>query len=79
MRVKKEVRDRFIERLISLTQYVLSNYTVEGYKTLWDMCTDWNSTHDSRDEVFMSEIYNDSDDIIGIGIEDDILYFKEVI
>ena len=75
MRVKKEVRDRFIERLISLTQYVLSNYTVEGYKTLWDMCTDWNSTHDYRDEVMMCEVENDEGEVIGIGIEDVVIYF----
>lgn len=79
MRVSKEVRSRFIEKLFAFANDVVANYTDENYKFLWDMCSLWNSTHDSKDEVFMSEIYNDSDDIIGIGIEDDILYFKEVI
>lgn len=77
MRVPKEERNRFIERLFDRANDMIIDYTWEKWKLLWDMCNIWNNTHDIRDEIFMSEIYNDSDDIIGIGIEDDILYFKE--
>lgn len=69
---------KMLEKMYEKANALQKNYTWQGWEEIWDMCYDWNSTHDRKDEICMSEHWNDeTDEIDGFYIEDDYWIFEE--
>ena len=64
-------RDKYILRMMKKADKLSRRYTWEAWKEIWDMCSDWNSTHEEREEIFMTEHENDNGEVDGFFIEDD--------
>ncbi len=70
-------RNQTISKMMKMANELMKNYTWEKNKALWDMCYDWNSTHEESEEIFMCETSDDDDNVNGFMIEDDVWYWPE--
>ena len=71
-------REKQIIKMMKMANKLVKNYSWELNQKLWDMCSDWNSTHDENDEIFMCETCDDNDNVNGFMIEDDVWYWQQV-
>lgn len=71
-------REKMIAKMCKKANALHKNYTWEGWKKIWDMCSDWNSTHPESEEIFMCEHWNEETDLVdGFYIEDDYWIFED--
>ena len=70
-------REKQIIKMMKMANKLVKNYSWELNQKLWDMCSDWNSTHDEDDEIFMCETCDDNDNVNGFMIEDDVWYWQQ--
>ena len=83
---RKERRMKEREQMIRFMCRIANKLVCDGFKNntwranrkLWRMCSDWNSTHDSREEIFMCETSDDDNNVNGFMIEDEVFYWQEV-
>ncbi len=67
-----------ILKMVKKANKLHKNYTWQGWKEIWDMCSDWNSTHSREEEIFMCEHWNEETDLVdGFYIEDDYWIFND--
>lgn len=64
-------RDKYIQIMVKKANKLCKRYTWEAWEEIWDMCSDWNSTHPETEEIFMAEHENDNGETDGFYIEDD--------
>ena len=74
-------KDKMVEKMYKLANEITGkntkNYTWEKGSKLWDMASEWNSTHEDS-EIFMCEVHKeDGYEYDGFMIEDDIFYYVE--
>ena len=70
-------REQMLRKLYKIANDLFKDYTLDKWNEMWGLCSDWNSTHDSREEIFMSEICDDEDRVNGFMIEDDVWRWEE--
>ena len=70
-------REKQIIKMMKMANKLVKNYSWELNQKLWDMCSDWNSTHDEDEEIFMCETCDDDDNVNGFMIEDDVWYWQQ--
>lgn len=68
-------RDEMIRTLVNIANRLVKNYSWDLNSKMWDLCCDWNAEHDDA-EIFMSEVSDDDDNVIGFMIEDDTWYWN---
>lgn len=75
---KGQSRDDVISDMYRLANEAIKRGNARIEKVIWRICSDWNSQNEERDEIFMSELWNDEeDDMIGFMIEDAPYYYNE--
>lgn len=75
---KGQSRDDVISDMYRLANEAIKRDNARIEKVIWRICGDWNSQNEERDEIFMSELWNDEeDDMIGFMIEDAPYYYNE--
>lgn len=75
---KGQSRDDVISDMCRLANEAIKRGNSRIEKVIWRICSDWNSQNEERDEIFMSELWNDEgDDLIGFMIEDAPYYYNE--
>lgn len=71
-------REKMIRKMSEKANALMKNYTYKGWEEIWDMCSDWNSTHPVNEEIFMAEHWNEETDLVdGFYIEDDYWIFED--
>ena len=71
-------RDKYIQKMMKKANELCKRYTWEAWEEIWDMCSDWNSTHEQREEIFMCEHVNEETELVdGFYIEDDYWIFPD--
>ena len=70
-------REQMLRKLYKIANDLFKDYTLDKWNEMWGLCSDWNSTHDSREEIVMSEICDDEDRVNGFMIEDDVWRWEE--
>lgn len=71
-------KEKMIKKMMQKANELSRNYTWQGWKEIWDMCSDWNSTHNQKEEIFMCEHENEETGLVdGFYIEDDYWTFPE--
>lgn len=71
-------REEMIGKLYKIANDLFKDYSYEKWNEMWSLCSDWNSTHDSREEIFMSETSDDEDRVNGFMIEDDVWRWEDL-
>lgn len=75
---KGQSRDDVISDMYRLANEAIKRDNARIEKVIWRICSDWNRQNEERDEIFMSELWNDEeDDLIGFMIEDAPYYYNE--
>ena len=76
--MKKTAREQMILKMMEMANDVVKNYTWEKYHKIWTMCADWNSSHESSEEIFMCDMEADEEHPNGgFYIEDDYWVFAD--
>lgn len=70
-------RNETLKKLYRIANDLLKNYTLDKWNEMWDLCCDWNSTHDSSEEIFMSETCDEEERVNGFMIEDDVWRWED--
>lgn len=71
-------REKMIRKMFKMANALKRNYTLEGWENIWDMCSDWNSSHPENEEIFMCEHCNEETGLVdGFYIEDDYWIFED--
>lgn len=72
-------RDEYITKMWNTACEMLNDgWTWDKSCEVWDMCSDWNRTHDENEEIFMCEHVNDEGAVDGFYIEHDYLVFEDM-
>lgn len=70
---KEMTRNDMLRLMYKKANELQKNYTWQGWEELWSMSSDWNSTHDEREEIAMYEHDNEETELVdGFYIEDDL-------
>lgn len=70
-------RDELVGKMLKLANQLIKSPSWELECKLWDMCSDWNRSHRVGLEIFLSEISDDNDNVIGFMIEDEMFYWEK--
>ena len=70
-------RNETLKKLYRIANDLLKDYTLDKWNEMWDLCYDWNSTHDSNEEIFMSETCDEEEQVNGFMIEDDVWRWED--
>lgn len=70
-------RNETLKKLYRIANDLFKNYTLDKWNEMWDLCCDWNSTHDSSKEIFMSETCDEEERVNGFMIEDDVWRWED--
>ena len=71
--MKKENK---INALMNKANKLMKHYTVAGERKIWRECGDWNDKQtDESEEIFMCEVSDENNTVIGFAIEDGIWYY----
>lgn len=82
MKLQKE-REQIIDKMHKKALAVIKNWTRDGEDEIWTMASDWNRNHliainnCEVGEIFVGEIGNEDDVVIGFMIEDAPYYYTE--
>ena len=70
-------RNETLKKLYRIANDLLKDYTLDKWNEMWDLCYEWNSTHDSNEEIFMSETCDEEEQVNGFMIEDDVWRWED--
>ena len=70
-------REQMLRKLYKIANDLFKDYTWDKWYEMWTLCSDWNSTHDEREEIFMAELSDDDGWLNGFMIEDDVWRWEE--
>ena len=69
-------REEKIIKLMDKANKLMKRYTVAGERKIWRECGDWNDKQtDESEEIFMCEVTDENNTLIGFAIEDGIWYY----
>ena len=71
-------RNKMLKKLYKLANELLKNYTLDKWNEMWDLCCDWNRTHNESEEIFMSETCDEEERVNGFMIEDDVWRWEDI-
>ena len=73
---REETIKAMITKALAITGANTDAWTREKEDEIWNMSSEWNSTHDGNEQIVVCEIYEEdgySGD--GFSIEDDVFYY----
>ena len=71
-------REKCLKKMYGLAVDLTKCYSREKENAIWDMAYDYNRNHYDDREIFVCEKYDDdTDELVGICIEDDYFIFAE--
>lgn len=71
-------RDKMIQKMMEKANALQKNYTWQGWEEIWEMCSDWNSTHEESEEIFMCDHESEETGLVdGFCIEYDYWVFED--
>ena len=72
-------KEKTIKKMVEKANALVKNgWSRDGEDEIWQMASDWNSTHDYPDEIFMCEHENEETQLVdGFYIEDDHWTFND--
>lgn len=71
-------REKMLRKLYKIANDLFKDYTWDKWYEMWTLCSDWNSTHDSKEEIFMAELSDDDGWLNGFMIEDDVWRWEDL-